>query len=167
VPVTLAGVLNPVPLTFRLVYTIYWGEAIYRESAAQVDPVTLIHELTHVWQGHHGWNTMAYMAQSVMAQGQAMWRTGNRNNAYPYDQSSYRNWNEYNVEQQASIVEDWFNPNVKKGGGNQSVSDPRYPYITENIRAGKRSATYVPLAAADHKEQPECLHPISFLALDR
>ncbi|MBC7911970.1 MAG: hypothetical protein H7Y30_15790, partial [Pyrinomonadaceae bacterium] len=35
VPVTLAGVLNPVPLTFRLVYTIYWGEAIYRGSAAQ------------------------------------------------------------------------------------------------------------------------------------
>lgn len=166
VPVTLAGALNPVPLTFRLVYTIYWGEAIYRGSAAQVAPVTLIHELTHVWQGHHGRNMLAYMAQSVFAQGQAKWRTGNRNNAYPYDQSSYRNWNEYNVEQQASIVEDWFDPDVKNGGGNQSVSDPRYPYISENIRAGNRSATYAPPAATDHKEQAARLHPISFLALD-
>lgn len=164
VPVTLAGLLNPVPLTFRLVYTIYWGKAIYRRSAARVDSVTLIHELTHVWQGHHDRLTLTYMAGSVWAQCQAKWRTGNRNHAYVYDRKSYRNWNEYNVEQQASIVEDWFDPDVKKGGGNQSASDPRYPYISDNIRAGRRSAPYALPPADNYEETSNRLDTISFSA---
>jgi hypothetical protein len=170
VPVTLAGGLNPVPLTFRIVFTIYWGEVIYNGSAAQIDPVTLIHELTHVWQGHHDKNVLSYMAESAISQGKAIWHTGDRNNAYHYDKSKYHNWSDYNVEQQANIVEDWFNP----GEGNQSTSDPRYPYIANNIRAGNQSATYSPPAAAaaptlpagawaDIKEAQEALFNLGYL----
>ncbi len=40
---------------------------------------------------------------------------------------SLQDWGSYNVEQQASIVEDWF-----KNGSRED--DPRFRYIRDNIR---------------------------------
>jgi hypothetical protein len=136
VPVTIAAINT---IDFSVAFTIFWGEIVYTGSAAQIEPATLIHELTHVWQGHHDKVALSYMVESMIAQGLSIWHTGNRNNAYTYDKTNYHNWKEYNVEQQASLVGDWFDPKH----GNQSKIDPRYPYITDNIRAGSTSATYV------------------------
>ena len=50
-----------------------------------------------------------------------------RGNAYTY--VAGRPWSGYNVEQQASIVEDWFT-------FGESATSPLYPYITNNVRKG-------------------------------
>jgi Putative peptidoglycan-binding domain-containing protein len=165
-PVAVAGKFNPiVKVHTGIVFVIYWGDVIYHGSAASIEPATLIHELTHVWQGSHDKNKLAYMAESLIAQGKAIWDSGDRNKAYVYDKTNYRNWKEYNVEQQANIVGDWFDPN----DGNQSITDLRYPYISDNIRKGNPSANYAPPtpllhgAHAEIKEAQEVLFNLGYL----
>ena len=79
-----------------------------------------IHELTHVWQGEHRggfiWNSL--------------WHQAWDKDAYAYTAGAA--WSSYNVEQQAHIVEDWFNARL----GNRGAADPRYRYITGNILVG-------------------------------
>jgi hypothetical protein len=87
--------------------------------------VVFIHELCHVWQGHHSQIKGGFMAKSIYAQLKSIVRTGDRNNAYTY--TAGQAWDSYNVEQQANIVEDWF-----KNG--QSKTDDLFRYIRDNIR---------------------------------
>jgi hypothetical protein len=86
---------------------------------------TFIHELTHAWQGQHSSNPFGFMVNSLLHQGMSLWRTGNRAGAYRYEVG--RAWDSYNVEQQASLVEDWFFNGMQ-------TTDPRYTYIVSNIR---------------------------------
>ena len=84
-----------------------------------------IHELGHVWQGHHSIIQGGYMAKSLWAQLKSIVRTGDRNNAYTYTPGDP--WDSYNVEQQANIIEDWF-------AGGASESGALFPYIRDNVR---------------------------------
>ena len=86
--------------------------------------VVFIHELTHVWQGFHGLN---YVVSSLVNQCCAAFTGGS---AYKYTVGSA--WSQYNAEQQAQIVDDWFNPSI----GNMSVGNSRFRYIRDNIRKG-------------------------------
>ncbi len=63
------------------------------------------------------------MVQSVGSQG---WGLMTGQDAYAYGLGSA--WDDYNVEQQASIVEDWF-------AYGMNVSDPFYPFIQDTIQA--------------------------------
>jgi hypothetical protein len=81
-----------------------------------------IHELTHVWQGVY--RPGGLLCRSTFHQ----LKHGNGLEVYVYDLGA--TWACYTVEQQAQIVEDWFNPRI----GNESPSDARYRYIIENIR---------------------------------
>ncbi len=60
--------------------------------------VLMVHELTHVCQSHHSAWTPLFIFRSALAQA----RHGKR--AYYY--ALGRAWHEYNVEQQAGILED-------------------------------------------------------------
>ena len=73
----------------------------------------LIHEMTHVWQYWHGFGVKA---SSIWA----------NTLGAGYDFTAGDPWDDYNAEQQASIVEKWH----KRG---QTKSDELYPYITEVI----------------------------------
>jgi hypothetical protein len=145
-PITKPMPITHIPIVTGYYFIIYWGTDVYRRTAIKgEDANTLIHELVHVWQGHHGF-PFAYMVKSMLAQGKAIAQHWDRNKAYDYDKTNYKNWRDYNVEQQGNIVEDWYNPDTRivTGGGNQSTSDLRYPYIEKVIRAGKPSADYAP-----------------------
>lgn len=83
---------------------------------------TLVHELTHVWQGAHGLICSDFMYESVTHQ-VIGWIQGTD----PYAYRPGLPWDDYNVEQQAQIVEEWF----KRG---ERTSDPLYPYIRDHIR---------------------------------
>jgi hypothetical protein len=114
------------------IFILHMGDVGYldctsSQSATGVGTIcdTFIHELTHVWQGHHAWASGMYQLQSVVAQAKAILRTGSRNNAYVYALGA--EWDSYNVEQQAAIVEDWF----KDGMSSES---PLFPYIRDHIR---------------------------------
>lgn len=76
---------------------------------------TLVHEMTHVWQYHNARTRYGVWASSV---------------AGTYDFTPGKAWDDYDVEQQASIVEQWFHNGGKK-------TDPLYPYIRLVIRAGR------------------------------
>jgi hypothetical protein len=75
-----------------------------------------IHEMTHVWQYFHGYNVKL---SSVWGQ-----TLGDGYEAVPG-----KSWDDYNVEQQASLVEDWYT-----AGAN--TSDDRFPYIEKVLRKG-------------------------------
>jgi hypothetical protein len=80
----------------------------------------LVHELTHVWQYHNSHSRMGVWGSSV-AGGYAF---------TPGDP-----WEDYNVEQQAEIVEKWFYG--KKDLADPNKADPLYPYVRLVIRSGR------------------------------
>lgn len=128
-----------IPIHTGYWFAIYWGSDVYRRGANALAPNTLVHELTHVWQGQHGVPFM-YMVQSIIAQGKAIVQHWDRNRAYDYEHANYKKWREYNVEQQGNIVEGWYDQN----DGNQSVNDPRFTYIEKVIRTGNKNADDIP-----------------------
>jgi hypothetical protein len=82
----------------------------------------LVHETTHVWQGKNSTFSQSYVYNSIINQhlkGQG---------AYTY--TAGQDWSSYNVEQQASIVEDWFSQGENK-------SNNLFPYIRDYVRQGK------------------------------
>ena len=89
-------------------------------SSAAIDQ-TLIHELTHVWQGVHRSHPLAYIFDSLHNQA----RLGS--DAYGYVAGA--DWSSYGAEQQAMIVEDWYRLGMNE-------ADPMFRYIRDNIRAG-------------------------------
>jgi hypothetical protein len=144
-------------------YCICWPAAYTSALSSPAIAGTLIHELTHVWQGAHGVYPAVYMGQSVIAQldhgirdiiRRREWRGWgvHRSTAYKFDPGEIgKNWSQFNVEQQASIVQSWFMKDANWSalygkssvvGGNSSPYDPRYPYISDVIRAGNRGANY-------------------------
>src|SRR5215470_17914601 len=111
-------------------YQIHFGNLGYRDATASIvwpgfGPINavFIHELTHVWQGSHSSFHEGYMIRSGLSQAWA-WLTNS--DAYNYTAGS--NWSDYNVEQQAHIVEDWFKNGKKE-------TDPLFRYIRDPIRS--------------------------------
>ena len=88
--------------------TLYWRK-------------TLIHELTHVWQSRNSAWPAAYIFKSIGCQ------ISRGADAYNYKPGLA--WGDYNVEEQASIVEDWF-------ARGQQLTGSLYPYIRDNILKG-------------------------------
>lgn len=90
----------------------------------------LVHELTHVWQAtNHGITGWGYKLNSLAHQGYHMIRGNGRNAAYYYDRKLLGKdaWDDFSVEEQAQIVEDWFVRGEKR-------SDPAFRYIHWCIR---------------------------------
>lgn len=98
-------------------FILHLGPEAYANSDGY--KALLVHELTHVWQGQNGIFTSAYVANSAWHQ------AFSGSAAYKYKPG--KNWSEYNVEQQAHIVEDWY-------VGGMSTGSPLYRYIRDIIR---------------------------------
>ena len=129
VPVTLASVSSIIPVSSLRHYTIYFGPEVFGDGADRAGiRDTFVHELTHVWQGYHSSLGWEYMVNSMIAQGHAILTQGDRNKAYEYKPG--KPWDDYNVEQQALLVQDWFRNGM-------SEDDERYTYIANHIRAGQ------------------------------
>jgi hypothetical protein len=75
----------------------------------------LVHEMTHVWQYHNTGSRYRIWASSL---------------AGSYTVKVGSKWNDYDVEQQATLVEKWFHDGGKK-------TDPIYPYIRLVVRSGR------------------------------
>src|SRR5262249_48354137 len=103
-------------------YVIHIGPQLFDNPlAVRGGETTLIHELTHVWQRVNYFFPLNYVFASV-------WHQGQPGDAYAYTPG--QPWSSYNVEQQAMIVEDWWNPTIGSG----KEFDVRFPYIRDNIR---------------------------------
>ena len=103
------------------VYTIAIGPVCYPNCTSKkvwtgwgrIDTV-FIHEMTHVWQYFHG----SYVKlSSIWAQ-----TLGDG-----YTVTAGKAWNDFNVEQQATIVENWY-------AGGMHLDADEYPYIEKVVR---------------------------------
>lgn len=103
-------------------YVIHAGDGYYGMSFLEEDKQTLIHELAHVWQGEHSSHSWDYVLGSV-------WSQALSDDAYKYDKNRLGPWDDYNPEQQAKIVEDWFADGMKEG----EEEDRRFYYIKKYI----------------------------------
>lgn len=64
---------------------------------------TLVHEVTHVWQGHNQAWSWGYVIESVFNQCKCHLTGGD-----PYEAVPGRQWQDYNCEQQGRLVEEWY-----------------------------------------------------------
>jgi len=100
-------------------YLMNVGSAYPDMSSSNTD--LLVHETAHVWQGKNSAFSLSYVFNSCISQ---CIRGGS---AYSYTAGSA--WSSYNVEQQASIVEDWF-------GAGEPTSGDLWGYIRDHVRKG-------------------------------
>jgi outer membrane protein OmpA-like peptidoglycan-associated protein len=110
-------------------YILHVGNGYYGMSRHRHDEALLIHELVHVWQGEHASWRWSYVFKSGWHQAGG--------GAYDYDLNRLKPWNSYNPEQQAQIVEDWFDAGM-------SESDPRFPFIRFWIRGDRTLRVKLP-----------------------
>lgn len=116
---------------FALGYALSVGREGYRgmESTGRLRGL-LVHELTHVWQGCRHFPSCWFMLNSILNQGlAAISRRLGRGPASAYAYEPGRPWEEYNAEQQASIVQDWFLAGERE-------DDERFVYVRDRLRAG-------------------------------
>jgi hypothetical protein len=106
-------------------YNLHLGPKGYKSTNDHFElRWTLIHELTHAWQGANHVFDISYVLSSGWSQ--LLYGSG----AYAY--SPGQDWGDYNAEQQAHIVEDWY----KRG---LQVSDSNFRYIRDHIRSPVKS----------------------------
>lgn len=119
---------SPPSIAISPYYVLHVGPNYYSNLLSSSNRKRLlIHELAHVWQGQHG-VPQGYVLNSAYHQSiSAIANGGDVAPAYSYTTGSP--WWQYNCEQQASIVEDWY-------GAGMSSSNSRYTYIVNNIRPG-------------------------------
>jgi hypothetical protein len=112
------------------IYTLHLGSVGYQDATSSAKIYgseyekkvreTFIHEMTHVWQAYHGFGWL--LTRSFVNQACA-WASGG--DAYEYE--SGLEWSDYNIEQQAKLVEDWFKDGMSK-------DTTLYEYIRDHIR---------------------------------
>ena len=131
--------------TFRNVYkyVVHMGPEAYAGRYTPWLDEVLVHELTHVWQGHHAVIPWAYMIESMTCQGKAIGSAilrgkkinAARNAAYDFKRDPARPdavmkpFQDYNPEQQANIIETWY----KEG----MMDDDLFAYVQCNIWPGR------------------------------
>jgi hypothetical protein len=90
-------------------YIIFLGKDGYRNPLDSLDGyaqgAVFIHELTHVWQGHNSAFPWSYVGNSIIMQCMCGRGQGHQG-AYAYVPGGQ--WSNYQAEQQAMIVQDWY-----------------------------------------------------------
>ena len=101
---------------------------------------TLIHELTHVWQGHNQVFQWSYVLNSLWNQCKCAPNFNAAYNATPGQQ-----WRTYAAEQQARLIEDWYVLRYGATGPSlstkfQAMGDQLQAYLDCNIRPARPNA---------------------------
>jgi hypothetical protein len=93
-----------------------------------------IHELTHAWQIANTFFLPGLMCGGILNQATTI---GGNMDVYKYTAAD-RAFRDFNLEQQASIVDDWFGDggDPQKDFGHMSEKSPFFRYIRDNIRTG-------------------------------
>ena len=101
----------------------------------------LVHELVHAWQYQNG--GLGYITGSLLAQHAAWRRGGERSGAYRWRPAADAGlaWSQWNPEQQAQAIQDWWDARVRLDRDDPRSSDPALveraaPYLRQ-LRAGE------------------------------
>ena len=112
-------IVGSIITSFNLGYLINVGD-LY-ENLENKGVGTLVHETAHVWQGENNVLSFGFVVNSCLSQ------LLRGSEAYRYEIGE--TWQNLNVEQQASLIEDWFL-------GGESAKDQRWVYIKDYVRKG-------------------------------
>ncbi|MBL9020107.1 MAG: hypothetical protein JNL83_38330 [Myxococcales bacterium] len=122
-----------------------------------------VHEMTHVWQYENGMDLVG--AASV----EFIKNRGSYEKAYPYELVAGRDLTEYGMEQQASIVEDYFALTALRGSAHRMTNkglspaerDALYAAVLKNFLANARYARGLDAntVAAQHARDSEKKQP--------
>ena len=98
---------------------------------------TFVHELVHACQIHHCKMDVALLADALASK----ICEGGGGNPYAYGLAG-PDYTDFNLEQQAQIVSDWYAGNSSEAGTNHTripkdVTSPYFPYITNNLRISR------------------------------
>ena len=125
----------------------YGSPMTYTNGAYPRPGEVFIHEMTHVWQIYHSSFVPGLICQAVVNQTKYTLGT----NVYAYGPPTTP-WDSFNLEEQGAVVDQWFGgvphewaptrtgsytTNEDPSSPTFGVSDAYYPYIQNNIRAGK------------------------------
>lgn len=110
----------------------YTGKGDPDKPRQQAAGQLFIHELTHAWQIDVATFLPGLMCDAVLNQSTTL--DGDMG-VYDYDRPN-RDFARFNLEQQASIVDDWFAGSgpMQSGEGPMSNKSPFFKYIRDNIR---------------------------------
>lgn len=110
----------------------YTGKGDPDKPRMQAAGQLFIHELVHAWQIGASFFLPGLMCDAVLNQSTTL---GGDMGVYKYGLPD-REFRKFNLEQQASIVDDWFAGSgpQQAGKGTQSESNPYFRYIRDNIR---------------------------------
>jgi hypothetical protein len=95
----------------------------------------LIHELTHAWQIAHSEFIPGLVCNGIANQ---VGTLGGNMDVYKYGPAG-QNWDQFNLEQQGSIVDDWYAGTGQQqtyGPMRQDDANPYWHYLRDHIRAG-------------------------------
>jgi hypothetical protein len=126
---------------------IWWADFSDTTTVSKTDQGTFIHEFVHVWQYYHHITKLS--AITLYA-----WYRGDYDpKAYNYDLSDYDDFTDFNIEQQASIVEDFWRIN-------EGLSPLR------NVGTDKAETTYYRFVEQMRGAGPPTPHPTTTACLD-
>jgi hypothetical protein len=77
----------------------HWHEDYSAAGVPDYEKSNFIHEFVHVWQFYHGITKLSAITLAI-------WHLGDYKAAYPYDLSDSDDLTDFNIEQQAAIIED-------------------------------------------------------------
>jgi type VI secretion system secreted protein VgrG len=99
----LGGAINSItPLDVAYLSTLIYV-ADFSDPGVPADKSgVFVHEMTHVWQFHHDYHKLLQFGWLYVS------KFFDYEKAYPYDLASSSDFDYYNMEQQAAIVEDWW-----------------------------------------------------------
>jgi hypothetical protein len=108
-------------------------------KALPANAAVFVHEMVHVWQSGHGRHNIL---RGLYLWGKYDHITGDYENSYKYDLDSSTLLSDFNMEQQAQIIEDYYRvskglpPEKKNVGTRKSLSDYA-PYVEQLKAAGR------------------------------
>ena len=109
-----------------------WCTDFSNTGVSDDDRGTFIHECVHVWQFYHGITKLSAIKLFVW------YRSDYFPKAYRYDLSDNDDLTDYNMEQQAAIIEDWWRITVRLApifnvGGDRTLSS--YNRFVDQMRS--------------------------------
>jgi hypothetical protein len=110
----------------------YTGKGDADKPRTQAPGQLFIHELVHAWQIDTTFFLPGLMCGALLNQATTI---GGNMDVYRYGNPG-RNFGSFNLEQQASIVDEWFGGNgpMQTGNPRESRESPYFRYIRDNIR---------------------------------
>jgi hypothetical protein len=91
----------------------------------------LIHELMHAWQIHHNTFLPGFICKAVLN------RDYGTKDGLERSAEDRQPWTEFTVEEQASIIDQWFSTYAANLETTAALTDPRYAYVSNNVRIGQ------------------------------